>query len=50
MTLTGQRPHVAEHGRQDLPSLTGLRWVAALLVFGIHFTGMALTTPPGRPG
>lgn len=36
--------------RQDLPSLTGLRWFAALLVFGIHFTGMALTTPPGSTG
>ena len=27
------------HGRRDLPSLTGLRWVAAFLVFVFHVSG-----------
>jgi peptidoglycan/LPS O-acetylase OafA/YrhL len=33
------------HGRRDLPSLTGLRWVAAFMVFAFHSAGYgALTT------
>jgi peptidoglycan/LPS O-acetylase OafA/YrhL len=34
------------HGRRDLPSLTGLRWVAAFLVFAFHSAGYgAFATP-----
>lgn len=29
------------HGRRDLPSLTGLRWIAAILVFWFHTAGWA---------
>jgi peptidoglycan/LPS O-acetylase OafA/YrhL len=32
------------HGRRDLPSLTGLRWVAAFLVFVFHGSGWSLRT------
>ena len=32
------------HGRRDLPSLTGLRWVAALLVFVFHSAGWGIAT------
>ena len=32
------------HGRRDLPSLTGLRWVAAFLVFVFHTAGWGLAT------
>src|SRR3954470_17084064 len=32
------------HGRRDLPSLTGLRWVAALLVFAFHSAGYGVLT------
>ena len=32
------------HGRRDLPSLTGLRWVAAFLVFAFHGSGWSLRT------
>lgn len=32
------------HGRRDLPSLTGLRFVAALMVFGFHSSGYGVTT------
>lgn len=49
MVATEQQPQTKEDSREDLPSLTGLRWIAALLVFGIHFTGMQLTTPVGSP-
>jgi peptidoglycan/LPS O-acetylase OafA/YrhL len=34
------------HGRRDLPSLTGLRWVAAFLVFAFHSAGYGVTTTP----
>ncbi|MFE6700503.1 acyltransferase family protein [Streptomyces sp. NPDC057718] len=34
-------------GRGMLPSLTGLRWIAALLVFGLHFTALQLGTEVG---
>ncbi|MFE5921780.1 acyltransferase family protein [Streptomyces sp. NPDC056468] len=34
-------------GRGTLPSLTGLRWIAALLVFGLHFTALQLGTEVG---
>jgi len=34
------------HGRRDLPSLTGLRFVAALMVFGFHSAGYGVTTTP----
>ncbi len=34
-------------GRETLPSLTGARWVAAFLVFGLHFTAMQLGTDVG---
>lgn len=34
------------HGRRDLPSLTGLRFVAALMVFGFHSSGYGVTTTP----
>jgi len=34
------------HGRRDLPSLTGLRWIAALMVFGFHSSGYGVTTTP----
>ena len=30
------------HGRRDLPSLTGLRWVAAFLVFVFHTAGWGI--------
>ncbi|MFI1826128.1 acyltransferase family protein [Streptomyces sp. NPDC020412] len=39
----------ASQGRETLPSLTGLRWVAAFLVFGLHFTALQLGTPLGAP-
>jgi peptidoglycan/LPS O-acetylase OafA/YrhL len=32
------------HGRRDLPSLTGLRFVAALMVFAFHTSGYGVTT------
>jgi peptidoglycan/LPS O-acetylase OafA/YrhL len=32
------------HGRRDLPSLTGLRWVAAFLVFVFHGASWSLPT------
>jgi peptidoglycan/LPS O-acetylase OafA/YrhL len=32
------------HGRRDLPSLTGLRWVAAFLVFAFHSAGYGVAT------
>ena len=32
------------HGRRDLPSLTGLRWVAAFLVFAFHTSGWGVRT------
>jgi len=34
------------HGRRDLPSLTGLRFVAALMVFGFHSAGYGVSTTP----
>ncbi|MFI7015970.1 acyltransferase family protein [Streptomyces sp. NPDC050164] len=34
-------------GRGTLPSLTGLRWIAALLVFGLHFGALQLGTEVG---
>lgn len=45
-----RRPHApstsdsVSHGRRDLPSLTGLRFVAALMVFGFHSSGYGVTT------
>ena len=38
---TGAAPtsDTVSHGRRDLPSLTGLRWVAAFLVFWFHAAG-----------
>ncbi|MFG2650299.1 acyltransferase family protein [Streptomyces sp. NPDC048436] len=40
--------HGVEPPRRDtLPSLTGLRWIAALLVFGLHFTALRLGTELG---
>ncbi|MEU5979172.1 acyltransferase [Streptomyces sp. NPDC047315] len=39
----------SSQGRETLPSLTGLRWVAAFLVFGLHFTALQLGTPFGAP-
>src|SRR5438309_5804134 len=32
------------HARRDLPSLTGLRWVAAFLVFAFHSSGYGVLT------
>lgn len=32
------------HGRRDLPSLTGLRWIAAFLVFAFHTAGWGVRT------
>src|ERR1700710_2004563 len=43
----GQAP-VAAH-RPRLPSLTGLRFLAALFVFGFHITLSASPTPPNHP-
>jgi len=34
------------HGRRDLPSLTGLRWVAAFLVFWFHCAGWGAVVSP----
>lgn len=34
------------HGRRDLPSLTGLRFVAAGLVFGFHVSGWGVAAQP----
>src|SRR5947209_10148896 len=34
------------HGRRDLPSLTGLRWIAAFLVFWFHTAGWAVVVSP----
>jgi len=36
----------ASGARRDLPSLTGLRFVAALMVFGFHSAGYGVTTTP----
>ncbi|WP_230415774.1 acyltransferase family protein [Micromonospora tarapacensis] len=43
-------PTTASPGRTDadrLPSLTGLRWIAALLVFGFHAGTMRIIAEPG---
>jgi peptidoglycan/LPS O-acetylase OafA/YrhL len=34
------------HGRRDLPSLTGLRFVAALMVFAFHSSGYGVLASP----
>lgn len=36
LVLEPPRQEPATHLRRDLPSLTGMRWAAALLVFGTH--------------
>lgn len=45
---TGAAPtsDTVSHGRRDLPSLTGLRWVAAFLVFWFHCAGWGAVVSP----
>ena len=43
-TRTPSTSDSVSHGRRDLPSLTGLRFVAALMVFGFHSSGYGVTT------
>ncbi|MDG4798759.1 acyltransferase [Micromonospora sp. WMMD1082] len=42
-----QAPGVGRGDASRLPSLTGLRWVAALLVFGFHAGTMRIIAEPG---
>ncbi|MGC5053984.1 acyltransferase family protein [Micromonospora sp. DT48] len=46
-TVEGRTPGIGRGPTSLLPSLTGLRWVAAMLVFGFHAGTMRIMADPG---